>query len=121
MTILVFVGIYLLAPGMALGVSDPGSRALQVALWMAIFLAADNIWPVRVAALCAVALFAANVFLFFRLASAPLQEGTETSHLPSMVRHFGHVPFQDKMQYYDAIEQGKFDMEIFPTGLFLQR
>jgi hypothetical protein len=129
--ILVFGVVYLVAPGMALGVSDPGSRALQVALWIAIFLAADSVWLVRVAATCSVCLLGANLFLFAKLGSLPVQaagqpvvEGAITvppSKLPSFVTHFGHIPYQDKTQYYDAIERAQFDLDIFPTGLFLKR
>jgi hypothetical protein len=134
LAVLVFGVIYLVAPGMALGVSDPGARALQVSLWIAIFLAADSVWLTRIAAGCAVCLFAANVYLFSKLGTLPVlpvaasspqradaSAALQPSHLPGYVTHFAHIPYQDKVQYYQAIERGDFSMEIFPTGLFLKR
>lgn len=121
LTVLVFAGIYVVAPGTALGVSDPGSRALQVALWLALFPAAEAVWPMRIAATCGLALFAANLFLFVSLATSPPRPGESASTLPSVLTHFGHVPYQDKTQYYRAIDHGQLDLDIFPTGLFLKR
>ena len=121
LTIAVFGAFYLLAPGMALGVSDPGARCLQVALWIAIFLAADSVWPVRIAAVCSVILFAGNLFLFSHLATAATLQGADSTNLPAYVTHFGHIPYEDKTQYYQAIERGDFTQDIFPTGLFLKR
>jgi hypothetical protein len=121
LAIAVFAVIYLVLPGMALGVSDPGSRALQVALWMAIFLAADSAWPVRIASVCAVCLLGANLFLFAKLATSPALPDYAETRLPGVVAHFGHIPYEDKTQYYSAIEQDEFDEIIFPTGLFLKR
>jgi hypothetical protein len=119
--ILLFGFVYLLAPGMALGVSDPGARALQVALWMAIFLAADHAWLVRIAASCAVLLFCANLYLFVRLANAPPMADVNSGDVQSHVLQFGHVPYEDKTQYYEALQRGDFTLDIFPTGMFLKR
>lgn len=133
--VLVFGVIYLVAPGSALGVSDPGARALQVALWTAMFLAAGSRWPVRIAAACAVILFAANFYLFNRLAMMPTYQKATSgemgvsialnvdppSKLPRAVTHFGHIPFQDKTQYYQALEEDDMELDIFPTGMFLKR
>jgi len=121
LAIALFSVIYLVLPGMALGVSDPGSRVLQVSLWMAIFLAADSAWPVRVASVCAVCLLGANLFLFAKLATSPPQPDYVATRVPGVVAHFGHIPYEDKTQYYAAIEQDDFDEVIFPTGLFLKR
>jgi hypothetical protein len=120
LAIAAFAIVYLVLPGMAMGVSDPGSRALQVALWMAIFLAADSVWPVRIASACAVCLLAANFYLFQKLATSPPQEYAVETHLPAVIAHFGHIPYEDKTQYYSALEQGRFDQSIFPTGVFLR-
>jgi hypothetical protein len=119
--IIVFVVLYLVAPGTALGVSDPGARLLQTALWMALFLAADNLWMMRIAAACGVCLLAANFVLFNKLAMAPAQPGAEETRLPSFIAHFGHMPYEDKTQYYDDLESNRFDEDIFPTGLLLKR
>lgn len=121
LAIAAFAVIYLVLPGMALGVSDPGSRVLQVALWMAIFLAADSAWPVRIASACAVCLLVANFYLFEKLATSPPREDEVATQLPSVVARFGHIPYEDKTQYYSALEQEQFDQDIFPTGLFLKR
>jgi hypothetical protein len=120
-TILVFAILYAVAPGKGLGVSDPGARLLQTALWVALFLAADSAWLMRVAAICGVCLLAANFVLFNSLATAPPQPGAEQTRLPSFIAHFGHMPYEDKAQYYDDLEQNRFDEDIFPTGLFLKR
>ena len=118
----VFGVLYLFLPGMALGVSDPGSRCLQVALWMAIFLAADSAGLVRFASACAVCLLAANFYLFQKLATSPPQpDQAVATQLPAFIAHFGHIPYEDKTQYYAAIEQEQFDLPIFPTGLFLKK
>ncbi len=124
-TALVFGIVYILAPGIALGVSDPGSRALQVALWIVIFLAADTSrfatkasW---IAGIAALALLAANLTMFVRLASSPVVDGATQTTVARPVAKFCHVFYEDKTQYYDDIERGQFNEDIFPTGMFLKK
>jgi len=120
-TFLIFVMSYAVAPGKGLGVSDPGARLLQTALWIALFLVADSEWLMRIAAVCGLCLLAANFVLFNTLATAPPQAGAEQTKLPPFIAHFGHMPYQDKTQYYDDLARGRFNEDIFPTGLFLKR
>jgi hypothetical protein len=68
-----------------------------------------------------VCLLGANLFLFAKLATSPPQPDYVATRVPGVVAHFGHIPYEDKTQYYAAIEQDDFDEVIFPTGLFLKR
>ena len=119
--IVLMLPLYLLLPGAALGVSDPGSRLLEVALAVAILMIGKQGTPLRVAAACATLLAVAGVFLFARLAFSPEIPVSIGKPLPHHVVIFGHVPHHDQDYFYTALENGDMSLPVFPTGMFLNQ
>ena len=116
------VPLYLLAPGAALGVSDPGSRLLQTGLALALVLCCRSSgWPLRAAAGCSTILALAVLLLFSRFAfgRAVVLDHPET--LPKTLAEFAHVPNHDQDSFYEALERGDYQLKVFPTGMFLNR
>lgn len=119
--IVLMLPLYLLLPGAALGVSDPGSRVLEVALALAILMIGKQGIPLGVAAACATLLALAGVFLFARLAFSPEIPVSTGKPLPHHVVIFGHVPHHDQDYFYTALENGDMSLRVFPTGMFLNQ
>ena len=117
--ILIVLPIYLLAPGSALGVSDPGARVLEVALAVGVFLCGAVSVPMRVAAVCSCLVAVVSVCLFAKVVIGPDVHFSGSPSLPGTVLKFGHVPSHSKDTYYDALERGDMRLRVFPTGLFL--
>lgn len=113
--------LYALAPGTALGVSDPGSRVLQVMLAVSLLMISDRGLPLRVAAVCASILTAAGIFLFARLAFSPTVPVSSGRPLPHPVVIFGHVPYNDQDYFYTALQRNDMGLPVFPTGMFLNQ
>jgi hypothetical protein len=120
--ILLMVPLYLLAPATALGVSDPGSRVLQTALALGLVLACrEDGLPLKLAAVCSSGLAAGALVLYFATAFGPPRPLSEGIGLPHELVIFGHVPNHDQDRYYNALERGEYRLEVFPTGMFLNR
>jgi hypothetical protein len=116
---LALVPMYLLAPGTALGVSDPGSRLLQTSLALMIVLgcrAGGRL--LQCAAVCGCVLSIAGLLLFVRDAYEPESIGTDLG-LPTAVAQFDHVPNHDMDHFYRELDAGNYGLETFPTGMFL--
>ena len=118
LAILLALPVYLLAPAAALGISDPGSRVLEVALATGLLLCPVS-RALRAAAVCATlqALVALLLFLRAPFLVPPVQ--ASAPHLPQAVLRFAHVPNHDKDEYLRALHAGDLDLAIFPTGLLL--
>ena len=119
---LVFLPFFLLAPGTALGVSDPGSRLLQTSLALGLALACRGKGRLlRAASLCSGALALAALVLFVRVQLGPPMRGTFGLGVPRAVAQFAHVPFDDQDYFYGALDGGEYTRPVFPTGLFLNQ
>lgn len=119
--IVLMLPLYVFLPGSALGVSDPGSRILEVALAVAILMIGRSGVLLRVAAVCATFLTIAGLFLFARLAftsDVPVSTGQP---LPHHLVIFGHVPHHDQDYFYTALKNGDMSLPVFPTGMFLNQ
>jgi hypothetical protein len=118
---LVFLPIFLLAPGTALGVSDPGSRMLQTVLVLGMLLVCrGNGTVLRAAAATGAVLSVAGVLVFARIQLGPaVPEGTQG--LPRAVVQFAHAPYDDQDYFYAALVRGDYAQRVFPTGMFLNR
>lgn len=120
---IMFVLAYLIAPGATLGISDPGSRMLQTALAVVIFLSLPkgkqlrNV--LRVSAAFSVLLAASSLFLFERTAFSPRQEGATVSFLPQAIVAFAHVDGHSQEYLYGAIDHSDMRCHIWPTAMFL--
>ena len=114
--------IYLLAPGTALGVSDPGSRVLQVALTLALVLCATGSGAIlRVAASATSVLALSGILFFAALNLGPKRLVSAGAPLPRAVALFAHVPYNDQDYFYGALTQGDRSLPVFPTGMFLNQ
>jgi hypothetical protein len=122
-SILLLLPLYLFAPATALGVSDPGSRLLEVALALALLLAcrAGATLPRFVVAGCGAILSLAGVFLFAWAGFGPQERGATFTQLPHAVSEFAHVPNHDQDYFYKALERGDSGESVFPTGMLLNR
>ncbi len=113
---LIALPVYLLAPGAALGISDPGARVLEVAA-VGCLLVCGRTGCLRWAAGCSAVLAAAGVVMFawagYRVVTV------RAGALPRSVVEFAHVPNHDKDEYVEALGRGDFGLGVFPTGLLL--
>ncbi len=114
--VLLFVPVYLVLPGEALGVSDPGSRVLQTILAVALLLCSGQRRMLRFSAVPAVILGGAGLVLFATVGYRPFAEASGT--LPLKLVTLGHVPDHDQDGYYKALSAGEMDFRVFPTGMF---
>lgn len=119
--VLTMLPLYLLAPGTALGISDPGSRVLQVALALALVLCGRGGGRLRLAGVCATVLGMTGMLLFARLGferDAAISDGRPLPHAAVI---FAHVPNHDQDLFYSALDRGEMDLPVFPTGMFLNQ
>ncbi len=118
---LIFLPVYLLAPGTALGVSDPGSRLLQTVLVLGVLLVCRGGGRVlQAASVCGGVLSVAALLVFARVQLGhPVPEGS--LGLPRAVVQFAHAPFDDQDYFFGALDRGDYGQTVFPTGMFLNR
>ncbi len=122
-----FVGVACMMPGALAGISDPGGRMMQVAVWSgvaAITVRGDRggwRWLGPVAAGSSAALLGVNLYLLATAAMRPPVAGSVAGPFPAAVRQFAHVYYADRTFDYGAIERGRMEQEIYPTALFLKR
>ena len=121
--LIALVPVFLLAPGTALGVSDPGARILQVGLGLALTLCWQSLarWGQRIGTACAAALALAGILLFLMYGGDlghPLILGPEIN---TGAARFAHVPNEDQNYFYPALERGDRSLKVFPTGMFLNQ
>jgi hypothetical protein len=120
--IAVFFVLALFMPSELAGLSDPGGRMMQVAVWTGMcVVTARLLWLRRALACCAGALLAMNLFLLSTVANSPDMVGEAGGRLPASVRGFAHVYYTRRWDYYGSIVGGKMDRKIYPTAMFLSR
>jgi len=120
-TVLFFV-LGLVMPGAAAGISDPGGRMMQVAVWCAICVVATRgRWSGAVLGVCAIGLLAADCYLVGAVAMKPPMSGSVDGVMPARVREFAHVYYADRYADFGDIDAGKMDAGIFPTAMFLKK
>jgi hypothetical protein len=117
--------LYLLAPGAAAGISEPGARILQMALAAGIVLAlvsrsTEGSRFVVVGAGGATVLLAAGLFLFVRAGYGTVARDGRTVNLPKG-HVFVNIPNDDQDSFYADLRRGKLDDPVFPTGMFLNQ
>ena len=117
-----FVVVSFVLPGTALGISDPGGRMLQTAVWTGLVASATGRrWQGPVLAAGSVLLFGANLLLFATVGFRTPVVGATDGRLPRVLRVFAHVYYADRAGYPRDIERGEMDQVIYPTALFLKR
>jgi hypothetical protein len=109
---------YLFLPGTALGVSDPGSRVLQVSLAVILAGITRPLPLLRFAQALSVLLMVSGLCLF---AYVPFQPAMPMADIPvnPTLAGFAHAPYNYAAFYLDELEKGELDEAVFPTALFL--
>ena len=118
-----FAAVALVVPGAAAGISDPGGRMLQVALWCAVcVISVERRWLDVVLATSSIALLASNCLLF---AAVGMREeplvGSAAGTLPARLREFAHVTYVNTWTCYATINSGRHDVAIYPTAMFVRK
>ena len=122
LAIAIFFSAALVMPGAAAGISDPGGRMVQVAVWTAVCtVATRRRWSGPLLGGCALLLLAANCWLLAAVAMTPPLQGSLAGPLPGFLRKFGHVLYIDRWTDYGVIDSRKMDAAIYPTAMFLER
>ena len=117
-----FFLVSLLMPGAMAGISDPGGRMLQVAVWCGVCLVvARGRWAGEVLGGCAFVLLAVNCWMLQTVAMEAPMAGSMGGRIPAHVRQFAHVYYSSKDDFLSDLETGQREREIFPTALFLKR
>lgn len=121
-TVGVFVVLFVAMPGEALGISDPGGRMVQTAVWVGV-MAASTTWRWERSLLAAGSglLVAANAVLFAAVGFATPAGGATGGWLPERVRVFAHVYYADRADFAGSLQRREMDRAIYPTAMFLKR
>jgi hypothetical protein len=113
------VPLYCLAPVKALGVSDPGARILQTALWVALLFVARPRRAGWAVATAAITLSVTNLSLFSLLVVRPQPQSVSVqTRLPKPLIRFAGVQYDGRDCYYKALDEGDMSKPVFPTGVF---
>ncbi len=114
----------ILAPANALGVADPGSRLLALAMAIVVFdvLRTDSKATAAVS-ICVVVLSFLNLgqFAFVQYEPEQVAAAAPGGLPPALVLRFAHVQPGAGLEYYEHIESRQMDLNIFPTALFLRK
>ncbi len=113
---------YLVAPGSFLGVSDPGSRLLQLSLVLGLLLCARLSSKSLVFAKgCALVFMTVDLVMFFRFAYGPEKPGQDGAPLPQAVVSLAHAFNHNQDYLVRALERGDRTKLVFPTGIFVNK
>ncbi len=114
--------LYLVAPVSLLGVSDPGSRLLQLSLMFGVLLcAATPRKSLTLAKGCALVLMTVGLPMFIYFAYGPEKLGAQASSLPRTVVSFAHVSNHNQDYLVQALTRGDQAEPVFATGIFLNK
>ncbi|MDE1155214.1 MAG: hypothetical protein PW735_05720 [Acidobacteriaceae bacterium] len=122
-SVLLLVPFVLLLPGKALGVSDPGARLLQTVLapTLVLLVRRDDLW-MKLASIASLALSLAGLVLFQHFAfSSHYSSAQQPPKWPRALLSFTLIPNDDQDLFYRALERGDLTLEVFPTGMLLNR
>ena len=120
--VVVLLPLYVVAPVAFLGISDPGSRLLQLSLVLGLLLCARvSGRPLRIAQGCAVVLMTVDLAMFSHFAYGPETTGAENVGLPRAVVSLAHVFNHDQDGFLRALEVGNRTEPVFATGIFRNR
>lgn len=121
-TLGIFFIVGLLMPGAAAGISDPGGRMIEVAIWSGFCaVGTSGVWVARAFATCALLLMVSDFFLLNAVAMKPPMMGTVKTPLPAHLREFAHITYAFRYYFIVAMEEDNMTEHIFPTAMFLER
>lgn len=122
MGMMAFLPLYVVAPVSFLGISDPGSRLLQLSLVLGLLLCARWVSkPLGIAQACALVLMTVDLAMFFQFAYGPEKAGKEGSPLPRTVVSLARVFNHNQDYLLRALERGDRTERVFATGIFINK
>jgi hypothetical protein len=118
----IFFVVALLMPGAVAGISDPGGRMLQVAVWCGVCMVTTRKqWSGVALSACAMVLIAFSCYQMSAVAMQPGVVGTTGGPVPGWMRKFGHVVYIGRQGDYECIEKNDMRCVIYPTAMFLNK
>ena len=112
--------LYIICPPNALGVISIDMRLAQIGLAPALFLLARRPRTMlRFASLPCAALLTSSI-IQFGVSQHRIHMEETRMHLPQAFEYFGAVNPIVSVTEYDALDAGKLDYPIFPTGIFVE-
>lgn len=116
-SIILCLPVYLLLPRATLGLSDPGSRVLQVVFYVALFLCIAHNRITQLLSAASIAMALTGLFLFVRVGytTTPVA-GMPTA--PGTASRLAIVPYAAVAGYYVSLNNGDYQTGVFTTGLF---
>ena len=122
MGVVTLLPFYLLAPVSFLGISDPGSRLLQLSLVLGLLLCARRYSKsLTFAKGCALVLMTVDLAMFPKFAYGPEKPGQDSASMPHAVVSFAHAFNHNQDYLVRALERGDRTKSVFPTGIILNR
>ncbi len=122
MGVVTLLPFYLLAPVSFLGISDPGSRLLQLSLVLGLLLCARSYSKsLTFAKGCALVLMTVDLAMFPRFAYGPEKPGRDGAPLSHAVLSLAHAFNHNQDYLVRALERGDRTKLVFPTGIFVNK
>ncbi len=120
--VIALLPLYLLAPVSFLGISDPGSRLLQLSLVLGLLLSARFYSKsLTIATGCALVLMTVDVAMFPCFAYGPEKPGESGAPLSHAVVSLAHAFNHNQDYLVQALERGDRTKPVFVTGIFLNK
>ena len=122
MGVVALLPLYVVAPVSFLGVSDPGSRFLQLSLMLGLLLCAQSpTRPLPIAKACALVMLTVDLAMFSHFAYGPEKPVEKIDSLPHVIASFAHVFNHNQDYLVRALEHGDRTEPVFATGIFLNK
>ncbi len=113
---------YLVAPVSFLGISDPGSRLLQLSLVLGLLLCARHgSRSLTFAKGCALLLMTVDLAMFSHFAYGPEKAGEDGAPLSHAILSLAHAFNHNQDYLVRALERKDQTKPVFPTGIFLNK
>ena len=113
---------YLVAPVSVLGISDPGSRLLQLSLVLGLLLCARlSSKSLTLAKGCALVLMSVDLAMFSHFAYGPEKPSEDGAPLSHAVVSWAHAFNHNQDYLVQALERGDRTKLVFPTGIFVNK
>ena len=119
MGVVALLPLYLVAPVSFLGISDPGSRLLQLSLVLGLLLCARRYSKsLTFAKGCALVLMTVDLAMFSHFAYGPEKPGEDGTPLSHAIISLAHALNHNQDYLVRALEGGDRTKLVFPTGIF---
>ncbi len=119
--VLIIFVIFMFLPQSMLGTADPGSRIMLCGIAVGMFLLADKksrLFPFL--AFCSIVFCVVNLWQFRVVEFSPHLADEVRDTPPGILKKYAHVEPSTRLNFYQSLQLGKWDQNIFPTALFRQ-